>query len=193
MRLRRVRSWAAAAGALMPASAAGALMPLSAAAAPLVAVACRWRRCWWRVRSWWPLRDWWPLQPLAVAAVPVEERLRLQWSMDKSRVLGLRRLASGTCWQWDPYLAQWVQRLLLSQTTGGLGILVWCGALPATGHAARLRILAKNQKREAIADSYSLNRATEVAAMSLTCGDEAPHILYTNSAPVATRIMIQFN
>ena len=37
---------------------------------------------------------------------------------------------------------------------------------------AGLQIFTKNPKREAIADSYNLNRATEVP-MSLTQGDEA--------------------
>jgi hypothetical protein len=52
---------------------------------------------------------------------------------------------------------------------------------------AGLRIFTKNPKREAIADSYNLNRATDV-------GDEfnvrryGPSHIYTKSAPVALRI-----
>jgi hypothetical protein len=44
---------------------------------------------------------------------------------------------------------------------------------------AGLRIFAKIPNREAIADSYSLNRAAEFP-VSLTCRDEAHHIFIRN-------------
>ena len=52
---------------------------------------------------------------------------------------------------------------------------------------AELRIFAKNPNREAIADSYYLNRAAEVAYEFNVrrCG---PSHRYTNSEPVALRI-----
>ena len=52
---------------------------------------------------------------------------------------------------------------------------------------AGLRIFAKNPKREAIADLYNLNRATEVA-YEFNVGRCGPSHLYTKSAPVALRI-----
>ena len=52
---------------------------------------------------------------------------------------------------------------------------------------AGLRIFAKNPKREAIANSYNLNRASEVA-YEFNVGRCGPSHLYTKSAPVALRI-----
>jgi hypothetical protein len=46
-------------------------------------------------------------------------------------------------------------------------------------NVAGLQIFTKNLKREAIADSYNLNRATEVA-YEFNGGDEIPHIFTRN-------------
>jgi hypothetical protein len=53
---------------------------------------------------------------------------------------------------------------------------------------AGLRIFAKNQTEEAIADSYNLNRATEVAYELFNAQRRGPSHIYTKSAPVALRI-----
>src|ERR1700730_1082964 len=52
---------------------------------------------------------------------------------------------------------------------------------------ADLRIFRENTKREAIADSYNLNRVTEVACES-NVRRRGPSHLYTKAAPVARRI-----
>ena len=52
---------------------------------------------------------------------------------------------------------------------------------------ADLRIFRENTKREAIADSYNLNRVTEVAC-EFNVRRRGPSHLYTNAAPVARRI-----
>jgi hypothetical protein len=52
---------------------------------------------------------------------------------------------------------------------------------------AALRIFRENTKRESIADSYNLNRVTEVAC-EINVGRRGPSHLYTKAAPVARRI-----
>jgi hypothetical protein len=52
---------------------------------------------------------------------------------------------------------------------------------------AGLRIFAKNPKREAVADSYNLNRAAEVA-YEFSAQRRGPSHIYRKSAPVALRI-----
>src|ERR1700730_10734996 len=53
---------------------------------------------------------------------------------------------------------------------------------------ADLRIFRENTKREAIADSYNLNRVTEVAC-EFKVRRRGPSHLYTKAAPVARRIL----
>ena len=52
---------------------------------------------------------------------------------------------------------------------------------------AGLRIFLENAKRETIADSYNLNRVSEVAC-EFKVGRWGPSHLYTKTAPVARRI-----
>src|SRR6202158_1678848 len=52
---------------------------------------------------------------------------------------------------------------------------------------ASLRIFRENTKREAIADSYNLNRVTEVAC-EFNVRRRGPSHLYAKAAPVARRI-----
>ena len=52
---------------------------------------------------------------------------------------------------------------------------------------ADLRISLENAKRETIADSYNLNRVSEVAC-EFKVGRWGPSHLYTKTAPVARRI-----
>jgi hypothetical protein len=52
---------------------------------------------------------------------------------------------------------------------------------------AGLRIFLENAKRETIADSYNLNRVSEVAC-EFTVRRCGPSHLYTKTAPVARRI-----
>src|SRR5580704_4773672 len=52
---------------------------------------------------------------------------------------------------------------------------------------ADLQIFRENMKRETIADSYNLNRATEVAC-EFSVRRWGPSHLYTKTAPVARRI-----
>ena len=53
---------------------------------------------------------------------------------------------------------------------------------------AGLRIFRENTKREAIANSYNLNRVTEVVR-EYNVGRRGPSHLYTKAAPVARRIV----
>ena len=52
---------------------------------------------------------------------------------------------------------------------------------------AGLRIFCENTKREAIANSYNLNRVTEVAC-EFSARRWGPSHLYTKTAPVARKI-----
>jgi hypothetical protein len=56
------------------------------------------------------------------------------------------------------------------------------GILLQKSKVAGLRIFTKNPKRKAIADSYNLNRATEVV-YKFNVGDEAPHIFARKPHP----------
>src|ERR1700730_3348382 len=56
-----------------------------------------------------------------------------------------------------------------------------------TSKVAGLRIFLENAKRETIADSYNLNRVSEVAC-EFTVRRCGPSHLYTKTAPVARRI-----